>query len=100
MARAYYAAFYMATAAVLAEEERPKTHRGLQTRFHLLYVRAGRIDAAVAGVLRVAMEAREGVDYGAFTHFDVEGAQSLVDDVARFIEVVGSLVSGRRSAGE
>ena len=100
VARTYYAAFYVATAAVLTEEERPKTHRGLHTRFHLLYVRTGRMDAEIAGVLRVAMEAREGVDYDAFTEFDVQAAQSLLDDVRRFVEAVNRLLEEPRDSGD
>ena len=49
MNRAYYAAFYAATAALLAKGEAPKSHKGVHRRFHLHFVASGPLDAAVGG---------------------------------------------------
>ena len=86
--RAYYAAFYAATAALLAENERPKTHAGLHARFFAAFVATGRVAQPVAETLRFAFNARQKADYEAFTVFDEAAALDLVRDAAAFVEAV------------
>lgn len=91
--RAYYAAFYMATAALLSLSERPKTHSGTHIRFHLHFVRTDRLDRSTGATLQHAFELRQRATYEAFAVFDEASASHLIRDVERFIERVDILLN-------
>lgn len=86
--RAYYAAFYMATAALLGTGEQPKTHSGAHNRFHLHFVRNGRIDRLIGATLQHAFELRQRATYEAFAVLDEAAASDLMADVERFVDAV------------
>lgn len=90
--RAYYAAFYAATAALLDKGEAPKSHKGVHRRFHLHFVAGGPLDAAIGGILSFASDARQQADYDAFTIFDEAAAADLIVDVERFVDVVEAML--------
>ena len=93
--RAYYAAFYAASAALYRSGEAPRSHKGVRTRFYERYVRSGRLDQPTAAILSVAEEARRNADYDAFTDFDRDAALDLVADVERFVSAVEDLLRVR-----
>lgn len=90
--RAYYAAFYMATAALLGAGEQPKTHSGTHNRFHLHFVRTDRIDRSVGATLQHAFELRQRATYEAFAVLDEAAASDLMADVEWFVDAVEALL--------
>ena len=91
--RAYYAAFYAATAALLEKGEAPKTHKGVHQRFHLHFVDSGTLDLTISKILPFAADARQQADYDVFTVFDEAAAADLIVDVERFVEAVATLLT-------
>lgn len=83
--RAYYAAFYAATAALLKIEERPRTHSGVHNRFWECYIQAGVLPSATGKILADAFRLRQRADYDAAAIFDLQSAQDLFNDVAKFV---------------
>jgi uncharacterized protein (UPF0332 family) len=84
--RAYYAAFYTASAALELAGETPRTHRGTQARFWTRFVETGRFPSDLGGVLSHAQAQREKADYDAMIQFDIEAAADLVKDMEAFVE--------------
>lgn len=90
--RAYYAAFYMASAALELVGENPRTHKGTQARFWKRFVETGRFPSDVGGLLSHAQEQREKADYDAMTQFDTTVAEDLVEDMETFVEEAETLI--------
>ena len=91
--RAYYAAFYVATAALLTADERPRTHAGTHRRFHLHFVRPGRLSTDLGTTLKHAFELCQRADYEAFAVFDEAAAADLLADVERFAAAVETILT-------
>src|SRR5262245_66571355 len=62
-ARAYYAAFYAASALLLAEGKTFPSHRGVVALIHRDYVRAGRLSVGVGSILSTLATLRGVGDY-------------------------------------
>ena len=90
--RSYYAALYAARAALYAEGESPRSHKGVRARFGDLFVRTGRVDRPTAATLQAAEVARLKADYDAFSVFDVAAARDLISDVERFVAAIEALL--------
>jgi len=90
--RGYYAAFGAARAALLAEEESPKTHSGVIRRFGYHFVRNGRVSGEIGDILTTAQSMRGRADYEAAVDLSQEDAANLVEDVRRFIGIVESQI--------
>ncbi|QXD16415.1 HEPN domain-containing protein [Rhodocaloribacter litoris] len=91
--RAYYAAFYAATAALLLVGETPKTHTGTHHRFRHHFVTTGRLSAAPHDILERAYNLRQRADYEALSLFDETGTRHLVADVERFVRAVAAMIA-------
>jgi len=92
--RGYYAAFQAARAALLTEEESPKTHSGVIRRFGYHFVRSDRVSGEIGDILTTAQSMRGRADYETIADLSQEDAENLVEDVRRFIEVVeGQILS-------
>src|ERR671924_1155028 len=63
-ARAYYAAFYAASALLLAEGKTFRSHRGVVALIHRDYVRSGRLSVSVGRILSTLADLRSVGDYG------------------------------------
>src|SRR5918999_580583 len=63
-ARAYYAAFYAASALLLAEGKTFRSHRGVVALIHRDYVRSGRLPADMGRILSILSDLRGVGDYG------------------------------------
>ncbi len=87
--RAYYAAFYMASAYLLHLGEKPRTHKGL----HLIWGKRVRalLPSNQAAFLTHAFQLRQRADYDAMSILDVRSAESLVDEAERFLAAVETL---------
>lgn len=90
--RAYYAAFYAATAALLEVGETPRTHGGTLNRFYFHYVTTERVAKHIGITLDYAFKARQRADYEAFAIFDGLATADLIRDVTTFVDVVESLI--------
>jgi len=91
--RAYYAAFYAASAALQLHGEAPRTHAGVHNRFRVLFVKTGRISDAVGKILPYAYGMRQKADYDALTVFEVQAAADLLADVDTFVQAVEPLLT-------
>ena len=91
--RAYYAAFYAATAALLAEGESAKTHTGVHNRFRVRFIQSGRLDETIGKVLPLAYHLRQQADYDAATSFEVKAVLDLLVDIAAFIQAVRTMTT-------
>jgi uncharacterized protein (UPF0332 family) len=67
-ARAYYAAFYAASALLLAEGKTFRSHRGVVALIHRDYVRSGRLPLDMGRVLSTLSDLRSVGDYGGASH--------------------------------
>ena len=87
VSRAYYAMFYAAREAVHAEGSEPKTHSGVASEFSRLYVRAGRVPADVAKLLRAYAGERADVDYEGID-LDADASDEAIDAAEQFVRAV------------
>lgn len=91
--RAYYAAFYAATAALIASgEQAPRTHKGLHDVFARRFVLTGQAPAQAGRTLKALAAARERATYDALTPFDVGAAHDFVSDAEAFVGMAAGLV--------
>lgn len=97
--RAYYAAFYVTSAALYLVGERPKTHAGVVDRFWVRFVQTGTFPVQIARSLRTALEARQQADYDFLGRFDAAAAADLLQDVERFIQATEVLIKDYGDAG-
>jgi uncharacterized protein (UPF0332 family) len=91
--RAYYAAFYAATAALLARDERFKTHSGVQRAVNLHFVKPGLLGRELGQELDWLGKLRIVGDYGQRRHVPAEEARRAIDVAERLVEAL------RRFAG-
>lgn len=97
--RAYYAAYYAATAALLEVGETPKTHSGTHRRFHLHYVASGLLPKHLGHNLDHAFDFRLRADYETYAIFDKMAVSNLIADVTKLVDAVESLLEGHNGTG-
>ena len=90
--RAYYAAFYAATAALLQEQETFKTHSSVLSAFHRVFVKSGRIPAEHGKHLNQLFELRGIGDYGETDHNTDAEARAAVRMSEGFIAAVKEML--------
>ena len=86
--RGYYTVFQAARAALLTEEESPKTHSGVIQRFSYHFVRTGQVSGETGDILTAAQPLRGRADYEAISDLTRGDAEGLVDDAHRFVESI------------
>jgi uncharacterized protein (UPF0332 family) len=91
-ARAYYAAFYAASALLLAEGKTFRSHRGVVALIHRDYVRAGRLPADMGRILSTLSDLRSVGDYGGAAHVSHAEANVALVEAQQFLEAVRSLL--------
>jgi len=91
-ARAYYAAFYAASALLLAEGKTFRSHRGVVALIHRDYVRSGRLSVDMGRVLSTLSDLRSVGDYGGATHISHAEANVALIEARQFLEAVRSLL--------
>ncbi|HET6569458.1 MAG TPA: HEPN domain-containing protein [Rhodothermales bacterium] len=97
--RAYFAAFYAATAALICVGESPKTHKGTHNRFWVRFVETGLISRQIGDALGYGWRMRENADYDIYSIFDTTAAADLLRDVEAFVQATEALVKNLE-AGE
>jgi len=92
--RAYYAAFYAATALLLKEGLQFRTHSGLISMIHKEFVRVGKLKKEHGKNLNWLFELRNVGDYGAATHVTAEDAKKSILAAENFVTAIKSNLSG------
>ena len=76
--RAYYAAFYSATALLLHEEKTFSKHSGVMAAIHKNFVKSGKLEKQVGKVLNWLFELLGLGDYGVTSHVPKEEALKAI----------------------
>jgi uncharacterized protein (UPF0332 family) len=90
--RAYYAAFYAATALLLSEELGFGKHSSVISSIHQRFVKTGKLDEKCGKDLNWLFELRGVGDYGAATHVSPEDASKAIEAAANFLNAAKSLL--------
>jgi uncharacterized protein (UPF0332 family) len=91
-ARAYYAAFYAASALLLTEGKPFRSHRGVVALIHRDYVRPGRLPVDMGRILSTLSDLRSVGDYGGAAHVSHADANLALTEAQQFLEAVRSLL--------
>jgi uncharacterized protein (UPF0332 family) len=91
-ARAYYAAFYAASALLLAEGKTFRSHRGVVALLHRDYVRPGRLPMDMGRILSTLSDLRSVGDYGGAAHVSHAAANMALSEAQQFLEAIRSLL--------
>jgi uncharacterized protein (UPF0332 family) len=96
--RAYYAAFYAATALLLSEELTFSRHSGVVAGIHRSFVKTGRLGARHGKNLNWLFELRGIGDYGGQVHVAEQDAKQAVRAASEFLEAINVLLEKRKGA--
>lgn len=86
--RAYYAAFYAATAALLAQGIERSKHSGVVASVHRELVKTGRLDKEHGRRLNWLFELRNVGDYGVTAHVSAEEAELAINVAEGFLGAI------------
>ena len=90
--RAYYAAFYAATAILLCEELEFSKHSGVIASIHREFVKTGRLDKRYGKDLNWLYELRGVGDYGATIHVTQRDAEKAIRGAEEFLRAMKKLI--------
>jgi len=90
--RAYYAAFYAATAVLLNEGLEFSRHSGVIASIHQRLVKTGKLDKEQGKELNWLFELRNVGDYGVTIHVSQQDAERAVQVAENFLRVIKSLL--------
>ena len=90
--RAYYAAFYAATAVLLNEGLEFSRHSGVIASIHQRLVKTGKLDKEQGKELNWLFELRNVGDYGVTIHVSQQDAERAVRVAENFLCVIKSLL--------
>jgi uncharacterized protein (UPF0332 family) len=90
--RAYYAAFYAASALLLNEGIDTSKHSGVIALIHQHFVKGGKLSKEQGRNLNWLFELRSVGDYGVSLHVDQNDARKAVDTAREFFEAVKELL--------
>lgn len=90
--RAYYAAFYAATALLLPEGLEPSKHSGVIASVHQRFVKTGKLDNEQGKALNWLFELRGVGDYGVTKHVSRQDAEQAIQAARSFLNAVKALL--------
>lgn len=90
--RAYYAAFYAATALLLQEGLEFKKHSAVIASVHQRFVKTGKLDKEHGKNLNWLFELRSIGDYGGLIHVPRQEAEQAIEAAEKFLEAIRSLL--------
>ena len=90
--RAYYAAFYAATAILLCEELEFGKHSGVIVLIHREFVKMGKLDKKYGQDLNWLFELRGIGDYGATIHVSQRDAEKAIEVAEEFLRAIEKLI--------
>ncbi|HYY23662.1 MAG TPA: HEPN domain-containing protein [Thermoleophilaceae bacterium] len=94
VARAYFACFYAAEAALLYLGETRSKHSGVIAEFSRLVIKEGGMDQQMGAILRSLFEARNEADYR-FIEAPPESAEQAISQASRFVDEVRAWLRAR-----
>ena len=86
--RAYYAAFYAATALLLGEQLTISKHSGVIAAIHQRFVKSGKLEKRFGRDLNWLFELRGVADYGATIHVSRQDAMKAIEAAGGFLHAV------------
>jgi uncharacterized protein (UPF0332 family) len=92
--RAYYAAFYAASAILLTEGLDVGKHSGVIAAVHQRFVKTGRLDKEQGRSLNWLFGLRNVGDYGVTMHAARSEAEEAIRAAERFLEAIETLLRG------
>ncbi|MEO0770593.1 MAG: HEPN domain-containing protein, partial [Cyanobacteria bacterium J06649_4] len=92
VSRAYYSAFYGATALLLSKEISVRSHSGLLQAIGLNFVKTGLLEKQFGRDLNRLAELRSVGDYGELKHIRLSEAVQAVETAAAFLKEVHSIL--------
>lgn len=92
--RAYYAAFYAATAVLLGEGLDFGKHSGVIAAVHQRLVKPGRVDKSLGRTLNWLFELRAVGDYGETQHVPHGEAEKAIESARQFVAAMRGLLVG------
>lgn len=95
--RAYYAAFYAATAVLLCEELEFSKHSGVIAFIHREFVKTGRLDKRYGKDLNWLFELRGVGDYGATIHISQRDAEKAIRVAEEFLRAIEGVIREKDS---
>ena len=90
--RAYYAAFYAATAVLLNEGVELSKHSAVIASIHQRLVKTGRLDKEQGKALNWLFELRGVGDYGGITHVTTQEVDRAIIAAEKFLAAIRSLI--------
>ncbi len=93
ISRAYYAAFYAATAALNEVNLATKSHKGTHKLFYREYIDSGKIDSHHNQAFSRLFQNRQAADYTFGATFSPETALDAIEQAEAFVEAVAALLS-------
>ncbi len=92
--RAYYAAFYAATAILLYEGLEFRKHSGVIASIHRCFVKTGKLSQDYGKDLNWLFELRSIGDYGVTVHVSQQDAEKAICLAKSFLRAIESLLQG------
>lgn len=86
VSRAYYAIFYMASAALFSQSIQRAKHAGVEAAFSQYLVKTGQIEPEFSRLYQQARRQREEADYAEDLVIDEATAKQILTDAERFVE--------------
>ena len=90
--RAYYAAFYAATAVLLSEESEFSKHSAVIASIHQRYVKTGKLSKEQGKSLNWLFELRNVGDYGGTAHVSRSQVEQAIQAAEGFLLAIKSLL--------
>jgi len=90
--RAYYAAFYAATAVLLHEGLEMSKHSAVIASIHQRFVKTGKLDKERGQALNWLFELRSVGDYGGVEHVTREEVEQAIEAAEKFLEAIKPLL--------
>ncbi len=86
VSRAYYAVFYMASAALFSQSVQRAKHAGVEAAFSQFLVKPGYIEPEFGRLYQTARRQREEADYIDASNIDETSARQTLADAGRFVD--------------
>jgi uncharacterized protein (UPF0332 family) len=96
--RAYYAAFYAATALLLHDGVEMSRHSGVIAAIHQRYIKTGKLDRTQGKSLNWLFELRSVGDYGGLAHVSRTEVEQAITVAERFLQAVFALMNSSGDA--
>lgn len=93
--RAYYGAFYAATAVLLSEGIELSKHSGVIASIHQRFVKTGKLSKEHGKDLNWLFEMRSVGDYGGIAHVSRQQANHVIEAAASFVDAINALLQSQ-----